>query len=136
MVDGCEKFHTYLYGRQLAIESDHRPLEEIHKKNLYMAPPRLQRMLLHLQPYDCMIQYKPSKEMVIADTLSRLSSRDQDEIPGMQVKIHQLVEFSPVELQQIKDETAKDGTLQYLTQQVVQGCPDSIKKVHPEIKPY
>ena len=73
---------------------------------------------------------------MIADTLSRLSSRDRDEIPGMQVKIHQLVEFSPVELQQIKDETAKDGTLQFLTQQVVQGWPDSIKKVHPEIKPF
>ena len=127
VVYGCEKFHTYLYGRQFVIESDHRPLEQIHKKNFDMAPPRLQRMLLRLQPYDCMIQYKPSKEMVIADTLSRLSLRDRDEIPGMQVKIHQLVEFSPVELQQIKDETAKDGTLQFLTQQVVQGWPDSIK---------
>ena len=136
VVYGCEKFHTYLYGRQFVIESDHRPLEQIHKKNLDMAPPRLQRMLLRLQPYDCTIQYKSSKEMVMAGTLSRLSSRDRDEIPGMQVRIHQLVEFSPVELQQIKDETVKDGTLQFLTQQVVQGWPDSIKKVHQEIKPY
>jgi hypothetical protein len=121
VVYGCEKFHTYFYGRQFVVESDHRPLEQIQKKNLDMAPPRLQRMLLRLQPYDCIIKYKPGKEMVIADTLSRLSPREGDEIPGMQVKIHHLVEFSPVELQQIKEETAKDGTLQILSEQVMQG---------------
>ncbi|CAB4017439.1 transposon Tf2-1 poly [Paramuricea clavata] len=136
VVYGCEKFHTYLYGRQFVVESDHRPLEQIRKKNLDMAPPRLQRMLLRLQPYDCIIKYKPGKEMGIADTLSRLSPREGDEIPGMQVKIHHLVEFLPVELQQIKDETAKDGTLQILTEQVMQGWPDSIKKTQQAIKPY
>ncbi|CAB3991427.1 transposon Tf2-1 poly [Paramuricea clavata] len=136
VVYGCEKFHTYLYGRQFVVESDHRPLEQIQKKNLDMAPPRLQRMLLRLQPYDCIIKYKPGKEMVIADTLSRLSPKEGDEIPGMQVKIHHLVEFTPVELQQIKDETAKDGTLQILTEQVMQGWPDSIKKTQQAIKPY
>ena len=136
VVYGCEKFHTYLYGRQFVVESDHRPLEQNQKKNLDMAPPRLQRMLLRLQPYDCIIKYKPGKEMVIANTLSRLSPREGDEIPGMQVKIHHLVEFSPVELQQIKDETAKDRTLQILSEQVMQGWPDSIKKTQQEIKPY
>ncbi|CAB4041230.1 Hypothetical predicted protein [Paramuricea clavata] len=74
--------------------------------------------------------------MVIADTLSRLSPKEGDEIPRMQMKIHHLVEFSPVELQQIKDETAKDGTLQILTEQVMQGWPDSIKKTQQAIKPY
>jgi hypothetical protein len=54
----------------------------------------------------------------------------------MQVKIHHLVEFSPVELQQIKEETAKDGTLQILSEQVLQGWPDSIKKTQQVIKPY
>jgi hypothetical protein len=113
-VYGCEKFHTYLYGRQFVVESDHRPLEQIQTKNLDMAH-------LRLQLYDCTIKSKPGKEMVIADTLSRLSPREGDEIPGMQVKIHHLVEFSPVELQQIKEETAKDGTLQILSEQVMQG---------------
>ncbi|CAB3999906.1 Hypothetical predicted protein [Paramuricea clavata] len=73
--------------------------------------------------------------MVIADTLSRLSPREGDEITGMQVKIHNL-EFSPVELQQIREETAKGGTLQILTEQVMEGWPDSIKKTQQAIKPY
>ena len=50
MVYGCEKFHSYLYGRLFVVKTDHRPLEQIHKKNLMQAPPHLQRMLLRLQP--------------------------------------------------------------------------------------
>ena len=67
---GCEKFHTYLYGRRFKVESDHRPLQHIHKKNLMKAPPRLQCILLRIQAYDCEICYKPGKEMVVADALS------------------------------------------------------------------
>ena len=136
VVYGCEKFHTYLYGRSFVVESDHRPLEQIHKKNLAMAPPRLQRMLLRLQVYDCSIVYKPSKEMVIADTLSRLSSQDKEEIPGMKINSHHLVEITPIKLNEVKEETAKDETLQVLLQQVIQGWPDTIKKVQPAIKAY
>ena len=32
VVYGCEKFHTYLYGRNFVVKSDHRPLEQIHKQ--------------------------------------------------------------------------------------------------------
>ena len=49
---GCEKFHEYLYGRKVIVESDHKPLEAITKKPLASAPHRLQRMLLRLQKYD------------------------------------------------------------------------------------
>ena len=45
-VYGCEKFHTYLYGRTFTIERDHKLLEMISMKNLIAAPARLQRMLL------------------------------------------------------------------------------------------
>ena len=60
VVYGCEKFHSYLHGRSFVVQSDHRSLEQIHKKNLMQAPPRLQRMLLRLQPYDCVIEYLPA----------------------------------------------------------------------------
>ena len=74
VVFACEHFQTYLLGREFTIESDHKPLEMIALKNLVAAPPRLQRMLLRLQPFDCSIKYKPGKEMLLADTLSRLPS--------------------------------------------------------------
>ena len=44
----CERFHSYLFGKRFVVESDHKPLEMIHLKNLTAAPPRLQRMLLRI----------------------------------------------------------------------------------------
>ena len=46
IVFGCEKFHGYVYGRPINIQTDHNPLVTIVKKELYKASPRLQRLLL------------------------------------------------------------------------------------------
>ena len=90
VVYGCERFHTYLYGRTFIAESDHKPLEAIQLKNLISAPPRLQRMLLRLQPYDITIKYRPGKQMQIADALSRLSPEDVAPIADLNVQIHDI----------------------------------------------
>ena len=118
------------------MESDHRPLQHIHKKNLMQAPPRLQRILLRLQAYDIEIRYKPGKEMVVADALSRLSPVEKHEIPEMKVRIHHVVSVTPTKLELIRQETATDMTLQLLKQQVTDGWPDSIKKIQCSIRPY
>ena len=49
---GCERFHQFVYGSEVTIISDHKPLESIMKKLLSKAPARLQRMLLRLQRYN------------------------------------------------------------------------------------
>ncbi|KAL8616164.1 hypothetical protein ACOMHN_066650 [Nucella lapillus] len=46
IVFGCRRFHQYIYGQKITVESDHKPLESISKKALDKAPPRLQRMFL------------------------------------------------------------------------------------------
>ena len=66
-----ERFNQYTFGKQVMVESDHKPLETIVKKPLANATPRLQRMLLRLQKYDFVIQYKPGTQMYISDMLSR-----------------------------------------------------------------
>lgn len=38
VVFGCEKFHQYLYGRHVCVESDHKPLEVIFKKITSQRP--------------------------------------------------------------------------------------------------
>ncbi|XP_029212518.2 uncharacterized protein LOC114976273 [Acropora millepora] len=38
VVVACEKFHSYLFGKRFLVESDHKPLEMIHLKNLTAAP--------------------------------------------------------------------------------------------------
>lgn len=52
VVFGCEHFHNTLYGNNCTVESDHRHLEMIQRKSPKAAPPRLQRILLRLHPYD------------------------------------------------------------------------------------
>ena len=71
IVFACKKFNDYIYGKEVIIESDHKPLETIFKKQLEKAPARLQNMLLKLQKYNLKVVYKKGKEMYIADALSR-----------------------------------------------------------------
>lgn len=71
IVFGCKRFHQYIYGKHVVIETDHKPLEAIFNKPLSQAPSRLQRMLLQLQGYDIELVYKKGTEMYIADALSR-----------------------------------------------------------------
>ena len=71
VVFGCEKFHCYVYGNPIDVDSDHKPLVSISTKPLAQASPRLQRLLLRLQRYDVTINYLPGKYMYVADALSR-----------------------------------------------------------------
>ena len=83
----CERFHTYIYGKNFSIESDHKPLEMIQQKPLTAAPSCLQRMLLRLQTYDAKITYLPGKEMLLADSLSRSPRTDSTTI-DLDLQIH------------------------------------------------
>ena len=60
---GLNKFERYTLGKKTTVESDHKPLETIVKKELVNAPKRLQRMMLQLQKYDFEVVYKRGQEM-------------------------------------------------------------------------
>ena len=36
---GLEKFHTYIYGKHVIVQNDHKPLEMIQRKPIHAAPP-------------------------------------------------------------------------------------------------
>ena len=125
VVFGCERFHTYVYGKPFVVETDHKPLEMIHKKSLASTPPRLQRMLLRLQHYDISIKYRPGKEMVLADSLSRLSP-----IPDKEIHLEQsiyAVQFTHDKLQQLKLESEADPEVTAIRNIIIDGWPDSAK---------
>ena len=57
------------------------------------APPRLQRLLLHLQKYDVTIWYKPGKSMIFADHLSHnvhLAVSKMPTIPNLKLEVSPL----------------------------------------------
>ncbi|XP_056017509.1 uncharacterized protein K02A2.6-like [Ostrea edulis] len=127
IVYGCEKFHHYIYGRSVTVETDHKPLVAIYNKPLYRATPRLQRMLMRLQRYDLKLVYVPGKEMHISDALSRSYLKETPEIlvdDEIDVDwIEAQLPVSPTKLQQLKEATAADETLQTLKNTVLVGWP-------------
>ena len=109
VVFACERFKTYVLGRDFTVESDHKPLEMIALKNLVAAPPRLQRMLLRLQPFNCTIKYRPGKEILLADALSQLPSPANTTIElDMRIDHHG---FTTERISQISVETTTDPIL-------------------------
>ena len=54
----------------------------------------------------------------------------------MNVKIHHFIRITPAKMEEFKEETGKDETLQLLSCKVIQGWPDSVKKIDPDVKPY
>ena len=54
------------------------PLLGFIKKPISQISPRLQRMRLRIGPYDYELVYRHGSEIVLADTLSRASLRDND----------------------------------------------------------
>ena len=72
VVFGCTKFHDHIYGMpNVEVESDYKPLEAILRKPLHQAPLRLQKMIMTTQKYSLNVTYRPGKQLVLADTLSR-----------------------------------------------------------------
>ena len=137
VVYGCERFHTYLYGQSFTVETDNKPLESIHLKHLMSAPPRLQKMLLRLQPYDIRIKYIPGKEMKVADVLSRISPCEKHAVPDMEVQIHEVCpQFSNDILDRIRKETAQDMELNTLKDIVYSGWPVKQNELPSIIQPY
>ena len=77
-VFGVDHNHHHVYVRKVILWTDHKLLVSISWKPLVSVFKTLQHLLLRLQQFDCEIRYKPGKEMLLADTLSRAYSEDYE----------------------------------------------------------
>lgn len=134
VVFGCERFHTYIYGKDVTILSDHKSLENITQKDISKAPLRLQRMLLRIQPYGCQVKYKPGKELIYADYLSRHSPQHGAEIELDNI-VH-TISMSQDKLDELKQETDQDEELTKIIQFIIKGWPQSAKDIPKSIRKY
>ncbi|XP_052797485.1 uncharacterized protein K02A2.6-like [Mya arenaria] len=138
---GCKRFHHFVYGHKVNVQTDHLPLVSIFKKSINTAPARLQRMLLQLQKYDLDIKHYPSKQVPVADTLSRnfLNETFPELSQGMDMQVHMVMSHLPVsdrKLNELKDKTSQDETLVLLKQTILQGWPTSRKMCPSQILPF
>ena len=137
------KFHQYTYGKETQVESDHKPLEMIMKKSLAAVPPQLQRMLLQLQKYSFDLKFRPGKEMVLADTLSRAyipsNPTDNSLEEELECAVHLITDNAPISdarLDEIKQMTKVDKALITLMTTIQHGWPNKISQVPKEIQEF
>ena len=111
------------------------------KKPLHLVPMTLQRMRIRLQRYNVTIQYKPGKNIPVADTLSRGGARDNTSISdddlGVEVYVDMLLKQMPVsdgKLDEICKATKEESELQQLQNYVKEGWPAKSKQTPVQIQ--
>ena len=134
VVFGAERFRTYVYGKHFVVESDHKPLEMIQLKNLMAAPARLQRMLLRIQHYDITIKYRPGKELLLADGLSRLPNPRSREKIDLNV-MASMVQFSNNKILELRRQTDRDTILRDLQEVIIRGWPKTRADITRNLRP-
>ena len=119
------------------MKSDLNPLEMISKKMLTSAPACLQRMLLHLQRYDYTTTYRPGKEMILADSLSRMKkiTTASDKEMNLEYKVC-FIQFSSPRLMELREKTQKDTKLSILCETITQGFPQKQREIHSALRKY
>ena len=76
----CEEFSKYILGKNITIETDHKPLVPLlGSKNLDSLPPRVLRFRLRLARFDYSIQHIPGKHLYTADALSRAPTSSESD---------------------------------------------------------
>ena len=94
-------------------------------------------MLLRLAKYSVQVKYVGAKSVLLGDTLSRLvKSRKDEEVPGLDVTIAQLLKNVPTRLESLQGETRSDPTLQELGDYIRTGWPNSMQDLAEILRPY
>ncbi len=141
VVFGCERFHQYIYGKTVDVETDHKPLVSLFKKNLSQMSPRVQNMMLKLKRYDLRVKYKKGTEMYVADALSRAYLPETPENEklcdeSIDISVVESLPMSDSKLEEFITATEQSKTMQILKNLVINGWPQDIRKIPPEVRPY
>ena len=140
IVFAVERFEQYVYGRAVHVQTDHKPLDSIHKKSLTSTPKHLQRMLLSVQNFDLTVTYMKGSEMVSADTLSRAygSSTSPVETEQDAEAVH-MIQYLPVSEETqtaIQNATESDDTLREFKSTIRIGWPPRKDEVPVNVGKY
>ena len=70
-IQGMEKFHYFLYGKEFTLETDQKPPVIIYKKQMIDISPRVQRLIVRSFKYlPFKVVYKKGADIPVADVLS------------------------------------------------------------------
>uniref|UniRef100_A0A0A9W3X7 RNA-directed DNA polymerase n=1 Tax=Lygus hesperus TaxID=30085 RepID=A0A0A9W3X7_LYGHE len=129
------RFHHFIYGHpKVTINTDHKPLITIIKKEIYKNSARLQRMQLKLLKYQFQLEYLPGSHMFMADMLSRASLEETNQDVDFSQIVHAvtLEEYLPFpkdEIEKLKTATENDGELSALKSHIHHGWKNLNRKL-------
>ncbi|GFO18963.1 retrovirus-related pol polyprotein from [Plakobranchus ocellatus] len=110
------------------------------KKSMSNCPPRIQRFMLKLQKYDIQVTYRPEKEMIIADTLSRdpfTETEPEASTAYIDCQVHIIIQnlaISEQKQEEIKKSTKNE--LSKLQSRIEIGWPENRRYCEIELREY
>ena len=121
---GATRFHDYLYGQNVTVQTDHKPLVSIMAKPVHKISTRMQRMRMRLQNYDLSLQYINGSKMYFADTLSRAhtTSLSPENIFDDQLSVAE-VNTVTNDINRLIKESSEDTTLCKIKELITNGWP-------------
>ena len=129
-VFGVERFHTYVDGWSFMIESDHKPLESISRKNLADTPAWLQCMML---------AYRDMTSQSITAQVKKWSyqTHSLDSVPdlALNIAIHHAC-IMPDCKEVFQQAFINDPEMRTPADFIITGWPDDIKEVPHPLHPY
>ncbi len=143
---GCEKMSKYLHGlHNFVVQTDHKPLIPIlNYKPLAEMTPRIQRMRMRLLKFNLAAEYVKGKNLADADALSRApwsEATKEDEIVEQEIAAHvdTVIGNMPAtepRIEEIRNETRADSTLQKLINVLHKGWPSTIRECPETIRQF
>ena len=133
----CECFHLYLYGLpKFDLVTDHEALKVIYSRKSKPSA-RIERWVLHLQPYNYQVCYVPSRKN-IADALSQLTKiadSDQSLQDDGYVRLVALhVVPTVLRIKEIERVSAQDSELQTVRNCLTEGKWDNAPKQYLPVR--
>jgi transposase InsO family protein len=106
IVFATQQFRHYVYGSEIVLLSDHKPLLGLRTSN--KLNPRMQRWVLWLEQFNFDIAYVPGPKQIVADALSRAPSDFDDRFDELA--------FPPIirRIDLTADCRIEDGTIRHL----------------------
>lgn len=136
-----QKFHNFIYGREIKVINDHKPLLGIMKKKISdIASNRLKKLRLKLAKYKINLQYLPGKFLHIADLLSRSflpENNGSDE--WIDEEVHTIItsiNISDKKKAEFQKASLDDPVLSQLIQYHFNGWPETKNETADNVKHY
>ena len=134
---GCQRFHEYVYRKEIQIQMDYKPLISIMTKPVHKLSARIQCMHMRLQNYNIYLTHVKGTQLFFADTLSRAHS-DSLELKDLfndelsMAKINSTFDI----LHSIKDEYKTDEKMIETMKQISQGWETPHTILPPSVQIY